>query len=108
MSANLGLAANLGIVNAYSLVQAVDDFKDIPVGLAKWEASERSFTDSAQRYARYYSRVVTRWPDPLLDARSGLIWGLGFSDTVQSRLRVHPAVRRVPHLLPARSEARSH
>jgi 2-polyprenyl-6-methoxyphenol hydroxylase-like FAD-dependent oxidoreductase len=102
MSANLGLAANLGIVNAYSLAQAADGHRDnIEAGLHKWEASERPFTDSAQSYARHYTRIVCDWPDSLLTARSALVWAMGQSHAVQQRVRVHPAVRRIPHIAPA-------
>jgi 2-polyprenyl-6-methoxyphenol hydroxylase-like FAD-dependent oxidoreductase len=105
MSANLGLAANLGIVNAFSLAQAIDGYAEISRGLEAWEASERSFTDSAQSYSRAYTKIVCNWPRPMLDARSALVWGMGRSNAVKKRVRVHPAVRRIPNLAPERSAA---
>ena len=100
MSANLGLAANVGIVNTFSLGQSLDAEPDLQTALKRWEASERPFTDSAQRYSRMYSWIVCRWPRALLDARSALIGALGFSKPVQRRLRTHPATQRVPRILP--------
>lgn len=107
MSANLGLAANVGIVNTFSLGQALDACEDIQTALERWETSERPFTDSAQRYSRVYSRIVTRWPRRLLDARSALIWGLGRSKRVGKRLRMHPSTQRVPRIHEGKSVATS-
>lgn len=100
MSANLGLACNLGIVNAFSLAQAIDGYSDIAAGLRAWERSERPFTDSAQSYSRRYTKVVCNWPESALDARSAVVWAMGRSKAVRNRVRVHPAVRRIPNVAP--------
>jgi hypothetical protein len=45
-------------------------------------------TDATQRYSRLYGRVGTRWPRPLADLRSALIWTAGRSQRWQERVNV--------------------
>lgn len=85
MSPNLGQAACCGMMNAVALGQALERY-DVTTALDVWEASERPVTDRVQQYSRLYGRMGTRWPRPLLDARSALIWALGKSKPVQTRI----------------------
>jgi 2-polyprenyl-6-methoxyphenol hydroxylase-like FAD-dependent oxidoreductase len=88
MSPNLGQAACVGMSNATALAQALDVYPTIREALEAWERSERAVTDATQRYSRFYGWIGTRWPRPLLDARSALIWTLARSSRMQSRINV--------------------
>jgi 2-polyprenyl-6-methoxyphenol hydroxylase-like FAD-dependent oxidoreductase len=85
MSPNLGQAACCGMMNAVALGQALDRY-DIETALRVWEESERPVTDRVQRYSRLYGRMGTHWPRHLLDARSAVVWALGKSKPVQTRI----------------------
>jgi 2-polyprenyl-6-methoxyphenol hydroxylase-like FAD-dependent oxidoreductase len=89
MAPNLGQAANVAMCNAVALGQALDACdNDVERALGVWEASERAITDNTQRYSRFYGTIGTRWPRPLLDARSLLIWGIARSERMQKRINV--------------------
>jgi hypothetical protein len=66
----------------------LDNRADVPSGLLRWEARQRPVTDATQRYSRLYGRVGTRWPRPLADLRSALIWTAGRSQRWQERVNV--------------------
>jgi 2-polyprenyl-6-methoxyphenol hydroxylase-like FAD-dependent oxidoreductase len=87
MAPNLGQAANVAMCNAVALGQALEACgNDVPRALALWETSERAITDNTQRFSRFYGTIGTRWPRPLLDARSLLIWGIARSEHLQKRI----------------------
>jgi 2-polyprenyl-6-methoxyphenol hydroxylase-like FAD-dependent oxidoreductase len=89
MAPNLGQAANVAMCNAVALGQALDACdNDVERALKVWEASERAITDNTQRYSRFYGNIGTRWPRPLLDARSLLIWGIARSERMQKRINL--------------------
>ncbi|GAA1789773.1 NAD(P)/FAD-dependent oxidoreductase [Planosporangium flavigriseum] len=86
MSPNLGQAACVAMTNAVALGQALSMKSEVEDALRTWEASERPVVDRIQRYSRFYGWLGTHWPDNLLTMRSGLIWSLGRSKTVQRRI----------------------
>jgi 2-polyprenyl-6-methoxyphenol hydroxylase-like FAD-dependent oxidoreductase len=88
MSPNLGQAACLAMVNGYSLGMMLEGATDIPSALLGWEARQRPVTDATQKYSRLYGRVGTRWPRPLTDVRSALIWAAGKSRPWQAKVNV--------------------
>jgi 2-polyprenyl-6-methoxyphenol hydroxylase-like FAD-dependent oxidoreductase len=89
MAPNLGQAANVAMCNAVALGQALDACdNNVERALKVWEASERAITDNTQKYSRFYGNVGTRWPRPLLDARSLLIWGIARSERMQKRINL--------------------
>jgi 2-polyprenyl-6-methoxyphenol hydroxylase-like FAD-dependent oxidoreductase len=88
MSPNLGQAACLAMTNGYAMATMLDNRADVPSGLLRWEARQRPVTDATQRYSRLYGRVGTRWPRPLADLRSALIWTAGRSQRWQERVNV--------------------
>ncbi|NJC73194.1 FAD-dependent monooxygenase [Planosporangium thailandense] len=88
MSPNLGQAACLAMTNGYALGMMLDGAVDVPTALRGWEARQRPVTDATQKYSRLYGRVGTRWPRPLTDVRSALIWAAGKSRPWQARVNV--------------------
>jgi 2-polyprenyl-6-methoxyphenol hydroxylase-like FAD-dependent oxidoreductase len=88
MSPNLGQAACLAMTNGYALAMMLEGVSDVPAGLLAWEARQRPVTDSTQKYSRLYGKVGTRWPRPLTDVRSALIWAAGKSRPWQERVNV--------------------
>jgi 2-polyprenyl-6-methoxyphenol hydroxylase-like FAD-dependent oxidoreductase len=99
MSPNLGQAACVAMTNAVALGQALSSASNVEEALKVWEASERPVVDRIQRYSRFYGWLGTHWPDNLLTMRSGLIWSLGQSKTVQRRINF--AADHFPNLTPA-------
>jgi 2-polyprenyl-6-methoxyphenol hydroxylase-like FAD-dependent oxidoreductase len=99
MSPNLGQAACLAMTNGYALALMLQDQTDVPTGLLGWEARQRPVTDATQRYSRLYGKVGTRWPRPLTDIRSALIWAAGRSKAWQERVNVaaHQGAELVRH-----------
>jgi 2-polyprenyl-6-methoxyphenol hydroxylase-like FAD-dependent oxidoreductase len=88
MSPNLGQAACLAMTNGYALALLLDGAADVPDALRAWESRQRPVTDATQRYSRLYGKVGTRWPRPLADVRSALVWAAGRSKTWQERVNV--------------------
>jgi 2-polyprenyl-6-methoxyphenol hydroxylase-like FAD-dependent oxidoreductase len=88
MAPNLGQAACLAMTNGYALGLMLDGVQDVPSGLRAWEARQRPVTDATQKYSRLYGKVGTRWPKPLADLRSALIWAAGKSKAWQERVNV--------------------
>ncbi|XVQ87745.1 FAD-dependent oxidoreductase [Microbispora siamensis] len=88
MSPNLGQAACLAMTNGYALGLMLDGAQDVPSSLLAWEARQRPVTDATQKYSRLYGRVGTRWPRPLTDLRSALVWAAGRSKAWQERVNV--------------------
>jgi 2-polyprenyl-6-methoxyphenol hydroxylase-like FAD-dependent oxidoreductase len=86
MSPNLGQAACVAMTNSVALAQALDVY-DIDTALAVWQRSEKPMVDRVQRYSRVYGAIGTRWPRPLLDVRSALVWSLGKAKPVQRRIQ---------------------
>jgi 2-polyprenyl-6-methoxyphenol hydroxylase-like FAD-dependent oxidoreductase len=68
------------------LSQELNDTSDIPATLVRWEKRLRPVVDATQRFSRFYGRVGTKWPAPLLDLRSALIWAIGRSSTLQRKI----------------------
>jgi 2-polyprenyl-6-methoxyphenol hydroxylase-like FAD-dependent oxidoreductase len=88
MAPNLGQGACVAITSAVALAAALDAAPDVPSALAAWEARERPIAETTQRFSRFYGRMGTRWPRPLLDARSAIVWGIGRSERLQRRINV--------------------
>ena len=86
MSPNLGQSVCVSMTNAIALSSALERIRDVEEAVAQWDASERSVADRVQRYSRFYGRLGTAWPRQLLPLRSGLVWSLGNSKTVQRRI----------------------
>jgi 2-polyprenyl-6-methoxyphenol hydroxylase-like FAD-dependent oxidoreductase len=88
MSPNLGQAACLAMTNGYALAAVLDDHDEVPAALQAWELRQRPVTDATQSYSRLYGRVGTRWPRPLADLRSALVWSAGRSKRWQAKVNV--------------------
>jgi 2-polyprenyl-6-methoxyphenol hydroxylase-like FAD-dependent oxidoreductase len=88
MAPNLGQAACLAMTNGYALAAVLDSFEDVPAGLEVWEARQRPVTDATQKYSRLYGKVGTRWPRPIADVRSAVVWAAGRSRRWQSKVNV--------------------
>jgi 2-polyprenyl-6-methoxyphenol hydroxylase-like FAD-dependent oxidoreductase len=86
MSPNLGQGACVAMQTAYALSRALGDTSDIPATLIRWEQQLRPVVDATQRFSRFYGRVGTSWPKPLLDLRSALVWSIGQSKSLQRRI----------------------
>ncbi|WP_397474404.1 FAD-dependent oxidoreductase [Pusillimonas sp.] len=64
---NLGQGGGMAMQNGLSLavhLQGVDDPRDIPAALERWEGSERELTEHCQRWASLYGEV-TYLPDDI-------------------------------------------
>lgn len=88
MAPNLGQAACVAMVNGFSLATVLDQHDDVPTGLRAWERRQRDVSDATQKYSRLYGKVGTRWPRPLADVRSALVWLAGRSESWQHRVNV--------------------
>ena len=88
MSPNLGQGACVAMQTAFALSREFDGASDTPMGLQRWEARLRPLVDATQRFSRFYGRIGTKWPRPLLDLRSALIWAIGQSKTLQRKINV--------------------
>ena len=88
MAPNLGQAACVAMVNGFSLATVLDQHDDVPTGLRAWEQRQRGVSDATQKYSRLYGKVGTRWPRPLTDVRSALVWIAGRSESWQHRVNV--------------------
>jgi 2-polyprenyl-6-methoxyphenol hydroxylase-like FAD-dependent oxidoreductase len=98
MAPNLGQGACTAMSTSLALGQVFERTDDVEAALARWEASERPVVEQAQRLSRLYGKMGTRWPNGRgpLDVRSALIWSMGRSRRVQSR--VNAAAAHVPQL----------
>jgi 2-polyprenyl-6-methoxyphenol hydroxylase-like FAD-dependent oxidoreductase len=88
MAPNLGQAACLAMTNGYALASVLESYEDVPSGLEAWEARQRPITDATQKYSRLYGKVGTRWPRPIADVRSAVVWAAGRSRRWQSKVNV--------------------
>jgi 2-polyprenyl-6-methoxyphenol hydroxylase-like FAD-dependent oxidoreductase len=88
MAPNLGQAACLAMTNGYALATVLESYDDVPAGLEAWEARQRPVTDATQKYSRLYGKVGTRWPKPITDARSAVVWAAGRSRRWQAKVNV--------------------
>lgn len=88
MAPNLGQAACIAMVNGFAMAKVLDRYDDVPTGLKAWEQRQRGVSDATQKYSRLYGKVGTRWPRPLTDFRSGLVWLAGRSESWQQRVNV--------------------
>jgi 2-polyprenyl-6-methoxyphenol hydroxylase-like FAD-dependent oxidoreductase len=88
MSPNLGQGACVAMANGLALAAALEGRADVPAALKAWEARERPVVAATQRFSRLYGRIGTRWPRPLLDARSALVWAVGRSPALQRKINV--------------------
>jgi 2-polyprenyl-6-methoxyphenol hydroxylase-like FAD-dependent oxidoreductase len=88
MSPNLGQAACLAMTNGYGLAMMLEGQADVQSGLLGWEARHRPVTDATQKYSRLYGKVGTRWPRPLADLRSAVVWAAGKSKPWQAKVNV--------------------
>ncbi|MFC7053359.1 FAD-dependent oxidoreductase [Hansschlegelia quercus] len=88
MSPNLGQGACVAMQSAFALSKQVAKADDVETALRSWEAAQRPTVDATQRFSRLYGRIGTRWPKPLLDLRSALVWSVGRSPSLQRRINV--------------------
>lgn len=88
MAPNLGQAACLAMTNGYALASVLDEHSDVPTGLEAWEERQRPVTDATQRYSRLYGKVGTRWPRPITDVRSAVVWAAARSKRWQAKVNV--------------------
>lgn len=88
MAPNLGQAACLAMTNGYALASVLESYDDVPAGLEAWEARQRPVTDATQKYSRLYGKVGTRWPKPITDVRSAVVWAAGRSRRWQAKVNV--------------------
>lgn len=88
MSPNLGQAGCISIQSAYLLARWVHEAKSVESGLREWETKFRPVAEATQRLSRFYGRVGTRWPRPIEDLRSLLIWSIGRSAKLQHKINV--------------------
>jgi 2-polyprenyl-6-methoxyphenol hydroxylase-like FAD-dependent oxidoreductase len=88
MAPNLGQAACLAMTNGYALATVLESYDDVPAGLEAWEARQRPVTDATQKYSRLYGKVGTRWPKPITDVRSAVVWAAGRSRRWQAKVNV--------------------
>jgi len=85
MPPTLGQGACLAMANARVLAHSLSRASDPRTALVHWEKSERSVTDTTQRWSNLYLRVSAQWPASLLDARSALVRWAGRSEWVHRR-----------------------
>jgi 2-polyprenyl-6-methoxyphenol hydroxylase-like FAD-dependent oxidoreductase len=88
MAPNLGQGAGAAMSTGIALANALDRFDDVQEGLRAWQSEERPIVTATQRFSRLYGRIGTRWPRPLVDARSALVWGIGRSSALQRKINV--------------------
>lgn len=88
MSPNLGQGAGVSMQTGFVLADQLSKSADVQAGLRQWEARQRPVVDATQKFSRLYGRVGTRWPRPLLDLRSALVWSVGKSARLQRRINV--------------------
>jgi len=88
MSPNLGQGAGVAMQSGFVLADELARTKDVSTALGRWETRQRPVVDATQKFSRLYGRIGTRWPRPLLDVRSALIWGIGKSSSIQRRVNV--------------------
>jgi 2-polyprenyl-6-methoxyphenol hydroxylase-like FAD-dependent oxidoreductase len=91
MAPTLGQGACLAMESGVALASVLPAAGDPGPALARWEAAQRPVIDATQRYGRTYIKLLTRWPRPLLDARSAFMWGFARSPRVRRRLAGTPA-----------------
>jgi 2-polyprenyl-6-methoxyphenol hydroxylase-like FAD-dependent oxidoreductase len=88
MSPNLGQGAGVAMQSGFVLADVLSKGGSVEASLAQWEARQRPVVDATQKFSRLYGRIGTRWPRPLLDLRSALVWGVGRSKSLQQRINV--------------------
>ena len=88
MSPNLGQGAGVSVQSGFMLARCVHEGKTLEAGLSEWVRRHRPVVEATQRFSRFYGRIGTRWPAPLADLRSLLIWSLGRSVALQNRINV--------------------
>lgn len=86
MAPNWGQGANSTMRSAVLLAQALSETRDVTTALSAWETEHRTVIDQIQRYSRYYSNAMTRWPKRLADLRSAAVWTFGHSRRLQRRV----------------------
>jgi 2-polyprenyl-6-methoxyphenol hydroxylase-like FAD-dependent oxidoreductase len=91
MAPTLGQGACISMSSAVALAAALEGSGDVAAALARWEAGQRPVIDATQRYGRWYIRVMTRWPRPVLDLRSVFVRRATRSRALQARLSGRPA-----------------
>ncbi len=88
MPPTLGQGAGLAITNACALVEALELERSVEDALPAWERRQRWVTDRTQRWSLRYDALTTRWPPPLSDIRSGIIWCVGRARWLNAHMRV--------------------
>ena len=85
-SPNLGQGAAVAMQSGFVLADMLKKSDSVEEALMSWERNFRPIVESVQRYSRLYGRIGTRWPRPLLDFRSALVWTIGKSTWWQKRV----------------------
>jgi 2-polyprenyl-6-methoxyphenol hydroxylase-like FAD-dependent oxidoreductase len=91
MAPTLGQGACISMCSAVALASALDRDGEVEPALLRWEAGQRPVIDATQRYGRWYIRVMTRWPRPLLTLRSAFVRRATRSPGLQARLSGRPS-----------------
>ncbi|MFO0996693.1 MAG: NAD(P)/FAD-dependent oxidoreductase [Alphaproteobacteria bacterium] len=89
----LAQGAGLAITNGYALARILEHEPDVPAALARWERQFRGIADQTQRWSIRLDVLTTRWPHALRVLRRAILWGIGRSNWLNSRIRVADRVR---------------
>lgn len=88
MSPNLGQGAGVAMQSGFVLARHLSRTRDVQQALRDWEKQQRPVVNATQKFSRLYGRMGTKWPRPLLDVRSAIVWGIGKSSSLQRRINV--------------------
>ena len=83
MAPNLGQGACAAMQSALQLVEFLKNNRDSDTAFRRWEAARRPTVERVQKASRLYDHLLTRWPRPLLDARSAVAWAIPRSKTMR-------------------------
>ncbi|MGE3150437.1 MAG: FAD-dependent oxidoreductase [Pseudorhodoplanes sp.] len=91
----LGQGAGMAIFNGYALVRMLEKGNDISETLKEWETRFRWVADRTQRWSLAIDALTTHWPRPLSVMRRSILWAIGRSKKLNSRVRVADRIRLV-------------
>lgn len=89
----LAQGAGLAITNGYALARILESESDVPAALARWERQFRPIADQTQRWSIRLDVLTTRWPHSLRALRRTILWGIGRSNWLNTRIRIADRVR---------------
>ncbi|MCW2574644.1 MAG: Monooxygenase FAD-binding [Modestobacter sp.] len=94
MPPNLGQAANTAFINAMALAATLDQERDVPTALARWEKENRALTDHVQWWSYLYGFVVGKCPERMSGVRARVLKTV--SGTKQFQTGLNKGARHVP------------